>query len=290
MARPKKNNVEYFPHTVTHGKKMSYIEKKYNNDGYATWFKILEELGSTDNHYLDLSDEVQLMFLSDKCLITEELLIDIINDLVRLKEFDAELWNDNKIIYCQKFIDSIQDAYNKRTNDCINRDELIQLLEGLGVRKPNKSIKKPSKSSQSGSKKPQSKVKETKEEERKEKEFNIFWSIYPIKTAKKDCLTKWHKLKDKDIEKILRTIKNFVAYKPFKDYTHPNPKTYLNQERWNDEIKVNGKVVKSEEETKDLVTFYWEHEGRSNKRTIKKEGSQTYFKNQAVGGYNAIIL
>ncbi len=173
MARPKKNNVEYFPHTVTHGKKMSYIEKKYRNDGYATWFKILEELGSTDNHYLNLSDEVQLMFLSDKCLITEELLIDIINDLVRLKEFDAELWNDNKIIYCQKFIDSIQDAYSKRTNDCVNRDELILLLVGLGVRKPNKISNKLSKSSQSGSKKPQSKVKYTKEDNNILKEIGL---------------------------------------------------------------------------------------------------------------------
>ena len=27
MARPQKNKIEYFPHPVTHGKKMSYMEK-----------------------------------------------------------------------------------------------------------------------------------------------------------------------------------------------------------------------------------------------------------------------
>lgn len=173
MARPKKNNVEYFPHTVTHGKKMSYIEKKYKNDGYATWFKILEELGNTDNHYLNLSDDVQIMFLSDKCLISEELLIDIINDLVRLKEFDAELWNDNKVIYCEKFTNSIEDAYSKRKNTCINKDELIQLLVSLGARKQSKSNNKQSKSSQSGVKKPQSKVEYTKEDNNKLKDIGL---------------------------------------------------------------------------------------------------------------------
>ena len=86
MARPQTNKVDYFPHPVTHGKKMSYLEKKYKNDGYATWFKILEELGNTDYHYLDLSDDVQIMFLSDRCLVSEEILISIINDLIRLKE------------------------------------------------------------------------------------------------------------------------------------------------------------------------------------------------------------
>ena len=33
------------------------------------------------------------------------------------------------------------------------------------------------------------------------------------------------------------TIDTFLEYKPFKDYTHPNPLTYLNNERWNDVIE-----------------------------------------------------
>ena len=226
MARPKKNNVEYFPHTVTHGKKMSYIEKKYKNDGYSAWFKILEELGSTDNHYLDLSDEVQVMFLSDKCLISEELLIDIINDLVRLKEFDAELWTENKIIYCQKFIDSIQDAYSKRTNECINKKSLIELLVSLGVRKHGLKLRKPMLKESEGVKKPQSKVKESKvnktKEERKAdfeksllpfindykkemlREFCDYWSEY----GDTDKKLRWEKQTSFSIKRRLSTWHN----------------------------------------------------------------------------------
>jgi len=61
MARPERRNVDYFPHPVKHGKKMFFIENKYGNDGYSSWFKILEQLGDADDHYLDLEDQSQLM-------------------------------------------------------------------------------------------------------------------------------------------------------------------------------------------------------------------------------------
>lgn len=74
-------------------------------------------------------------------------------------------------------------------------------------------------------------------ENKRENDFNIFWQSYPNKSNKKGCFNKFIKLKDKDVVKILETINDFVRYKPFTNYNHPNPMTYLNQERWNDEIK-----------------------------------------------------
>tara|TARA_R110000868_G_scaffold100115_2_gene275304 strand:+ start:414 stop:1103 length:690 start_codon:yes stop_codon:yes gene_type:complete len=68
--------------------------------------------------------------------------------------------------------------------------------------------------------------------------FNIFWSKYPNKVAKDKCKTKFLKLPQVDIDKILATVDAYVNYKPFKEYNHPNPETYLNQKRWNDEIEV----------------------------------------------------
>lgn len=67
--------------------------------------------------------------------------------------------------------------------------------------------------------------------------FESFWLKYPKKIGKKTALSKWLKLSESDIDKIESTIDSFIKYKPFKDYTHPNPCTYLNQERWNDEIE-----------------------------------------------------
>jgi len=66
--------------------------------------------------------------------------------------------------------------------------------------------------------------------------FEEFWSIYPIKNSKKDCEIKFAKINESNRLKIKETINTFVAYKPFETYRHPNPLTYINKERWNDEI------------------------------------------------------
>lgn len=134
MARPESNTVSYYPHIPGEGKKMYFIDKKYGNDGYATWFKILDKIAVTDYHYLNLNKEEELMFLSSKCNITEDRLLSIINDLVKLGKFDKELW-ENRIIWDQSFIDSIQEVYNKRNNKCMTIEGLRIILHGLGILK-----------------------------------------------------------------------------------------------------------------------------------------------------------
>lgn len=128
MARQERNDVDYFPHPVNHGKKMHYILNKYKNDGYTVWFRLLEELGKADYHYLDLSDEVQIMYLASTFLVTEETLTIIIKDLVKLGEFDKDLFNKEKILFNESFRQSIKDAYKKRNNEIVTRPKLISYL------------------------------------------------------------------------------------------------------------------------------------------------------------------
>ena len=116
MARPERNKVDYFPFLCEEGEKMFYLEQTYGNDGFATFVKILRELARKDYHYINLSEQSSRMFLAAKCRITIDLLELIITDLVMLGKFDKKLW-DNKIIWCQDFIDNIQDAYKKRNNN-----------------------------------------------------------------------------------------------------------------------------------------------------------------------------
>jgi len=66
--------------------------------------------------------------------------------------------------------------------------------------------------------------------------FEKFWDMYPVKVARKDCLKKFIGLPKKTQDLIFETLPSFIAYKPFETYTHPNPLTYLNKERWNDVI------------------------------------------------------
>jgi hypothetical protein len=138
MARPPRHNVDYFPHYISDGKKMFIIESKYGNDGYAVWFKLLESLAKTDDHWMDLSDPANMMYLCAKCRVSNDIMESIINDLANLGEVDAELWRDERVIWSQKFIDSIEEAYKKRSNVCPKRETVITKLRGLGRCKPPK--------------------------------------------------------------------------------------------------------------------------------------------------------
>ncbi len=126
------------------------MRQKYKNDGYAIWFMLLEHLGKADYHYLDLKNPVQMMYLSSEFMVEEITLKAIIDDLVKLDEFDKELWENESILYNQDFVDSIEDAYKKRNNDCIDKNSLLLLLLSKGRLKQPKSNPKPPKSNLKG--------------------------------------------------------------------------------------------------------------------------------------------
>ena len=154
MARPQKNTVDYFPHLIGSGKKMQYIEMKYGNDGYATWFKLLETLAISEHHFLNMNEDIEVMFLSAKCRVSVDILLAIIEDLVTLKVFDKTLW-EKRVLWSQMFISHIQDAYKRRENKCLQFEGLCKHLQSLGIHIANNNT--PNSNSNT-----QSKVKEIK--------------------------------------------------------------------------------------------------------------------------------
>ncbi|HRC82057.1 MAG TPA: hypothetical protein PLF27_11810 [Sedimentibacter sp.] len=68
--------------------------------------------------------------------------------------------------------------------------------------------------------------------------FEIFWDSYGRKEGDKSaCIKKWHKLKDEDRQKIIDTLPVFLSKIKDKQF-QPYPATYLNQQRWNDEVAI----------------------------------------------------
>src|SRR5690606_19113280 len=150
------NTVNYFPHPVNHGRKMFYMRSKFGNDGYTVWFMLLENLGKAEYHYLDMSDKVQVMYLSSEMMVTEERLLEIINALSEFGEIDKELWTEERIIFSEKFVKSIEDAYRKRSNTCIDKNSLLRILEGKGRSLHSMFRRKPINAQGKGDIKPQS--------------------------------------------------------------------------------------------------------------------------------------
>lgn len=125
MARLEKNNADYFPFYCKEGKAMYLIEAKYGNDGFACWIKILRLLTVTNFHHIDMNPRSEALFVVAKCGVTEERLLAIINDLCDMGEIDTELWTSHRIIWSDKLVESIKDAYARRTNTLITRDKVL---------------------------------------------------------------------------------------------------------------------------------------------------------------------
>ena len=113
MTRPRKQTVDYFPHSCEHGQTMFILEQKYGNDGYAFWFKLLELLGKTEGHFLDCNKITTLHYLSAKTLIDQEKCIEILSLLSELDAIDGDLWK-NRIIWSDNFLKGLSFAYRNR--------------------------------------------------------------------------------------------------------------------------------------------------------------------------------
>jgi len=132
MARPKKNTADYFPHLCNHGKKMGFIERRHGNDGYATWYKLLEKLAQAHDHFLDLEDEIEVDFLADFCLVEPVKLRGIIADLVKLGALNSEAWGYG-IVYSDVLLESLADLYARRKDKPRALVSILTDVRGVNV-------------------------------------------------------------------------------------------------------------------------------------------------------------
>ncbi len=170
MARPESHTVPYFPFTVKNGKTLFLLEDKYGCKGTGFFTNVLRILSNTPDHHICLRDEVsrRMFFAEAKC--DEESALDMINMMVLTGKLDRELWEKKQVIFSEDFRQSITDAYKRRSNKIIEKDN-IYFLYGLSQKLLSKSEENnqvnvdgnPDNSHNN----PQSKVKESKGEESK---------------------------------------------------------------------------------------------------------------------------
>jgi hypothetical protein len=155
MPRSKKATVDYFPHSCLHGRTLHIIENKFGNDGYAFWFKLLEHLGATENHFIDCNDPATWEYLLAQTRVNGETAESILNLLASLGAIRAEFWK-MKVVWSENFVKNLEAVYQRRRIDVFT----IKDIEGYCQHKHylngiNVNIN------------PQSKVKESKVEESK---------------------------------------------------------------------------------------------------------------------------
>jgi len=72
----------------------------------------------------------------------------------------------------------------------------------------------------------------------KEDKFNEFWKLYPRKVAKISAQRSWKRLSNKTIDQIFDILHEHLArWKKTELQYIPHASTWLNQQRWEDELE-----------------------------------------------------
>lgn len=207
----------------------------------------------TNPYYKDLSNDSKLAY----AILKNRLILSIKNN-----------WLDNDgavyIFYTQDKLSEIMNISKRTITNVINQlkeNNLIDVVQqgrGLPAKIYVKKLKPNSYASrndfieefnneQEGEIKEEKQVKEKSKTENKQQEyFSIFWASYPKKVGKGAAEKSWKKIKPtKDLlEKMLNAIetaKQSMQWNKDNGQYIPNPATWLNQKRWEDEIIIDNK-------------------------------------------------
>jgi hypothetical protein len=113
MARPEKENIDFFSHDVTSGKTLFTLENKFGNDGYAFWFKLLELLGTEKGLFYNCNNDEAWLYMVNRARVDENKAKEILSLLARLDAIDKELWECG-IIWSQNFVNRLDSLYKRR--------------------------------------------------------------------------------------------------------------------------------------------------------------------------------
>lgn len=119
MSRPLKKGVDYFPHDTDASTRQTLrsLQRKYGNDGYAAWFKILENLGRSDNLSIDYSKEETAQCLSEDLRLSRQKTEEVIDFMADLEAIDYDLWHQSRVIYSPNFAERLKGVFSKRKSD-----------------------------------------------------------------------------------------------------------------------------------------------------------------------------
>ena len=125
MSRPESKNVFYFPHYTKSTIELDLIEHKYNSEGYKAYYRLQEMVADTDYHRLSLAtqDEKDMFDLGMNC--RQEVVDDVIRILLDRGRIDRELWENERVIWMQDFVETLKPVYLNRRKPLPDKNMVI---------------------------------------------------------------------------------------------------------------------------------------------------------------------
>lgn len=161
MARPRKNDADYFPHDkdMRNNPKVRAVRQKHGSEGYAVWNMLIETLADCDNFTLEV-DDVTIEILAGDYGVEQNVLADIFQSFRRLKLIK---WEENTI-QAPGLLERMEPLLNDRQR---KREWAAKNLRRMDAEMTPIVGKNTADTGFSTSKTPQSKVKESKVKESK---------------------------------------------------------------------------------------------------------------------------
>ena len=113
-GRPISNNVDYFPHKCKDDKELRFIQHKYKSEGYEVFYRIQQCLGDAEFHRIDLGNDLERQMFEMSMSVEKEVVYGVIDILVEMNWLDKELYQKEKVLWSDKFMDSIRAVYINR--------------------------------------------------------------------------------------------------------------------------------------------------------------------------------
>lgn len=119
MARPMKNNLDYFSHDTdaVNDEKIELFRSAFGNDGYAFYFILLERIYRADGAKLDLSKNIFIVGLANKIMVSVQKFNEMLETAFELEIFDLEVFQNEKVLTSkgiQKRFDKIMGERQKQ--------------------------------------------------------------------------------------------------------------------------------------------------------------------------------
>lgn len=127
MARPMRKDADYFPFICKEGKTFSILRNRYPLEGIGFFTELCIILTTTPDHHIQLKTDLDFEYLCSKMKCDKSKAESIIDLLVMTGKMHKELWEKANVILIPDLLDSLKDAYERRTNEIITIKELINV-------------------------------------------------------------------------------------------------------------------------------------------------------------------
>lgn len=151
MGRPKKLTLDFFMHDAIArtDRKIRLLRKYHHNDGYATYFCLLEMVCQEEGMKLRLGDPMNDEFIADECDLRDvQQLYAIIETCCRLELLDRQLWQSERIVFSHGLHKRYVARLEQRRKDAIRKnskaDKAIAASLETHIREVEGSMPKPS--------------------------------------------------------------------------------------------------------------------------------------------------